>query len=114
MRDYVYIGSTPSAEDCQQVGETYDKWKARLECEVFRNQIRRQLGKEPEGARLKLKTEYHDFGSYIELVCEFDDELPESVDYAFRCESDAPEHWDVQSVIELQPAASITAGYKVS
>lgn len=51
MRDYVYVGSTPSAEDCQQVGKTYDKRKARLECEVFRNQIRRQLGREPAGNR---------------------------------------------------------------
>ena len=113
MRDFVYIGSTPCEEECEQLGENYNRQKARQECRAFINQLRRQFGIEPSGAQLAIKTEQHDFGSYPEVVCYFEDSKPESVDYAFRCESDTPLNWDMQAVIELQPATSITNGYKL-
>lgn len=112
MRDYVYIGSTPCDEPCQQVGTpSYDRVLARKEIRAFINQIRRTLGDEPDGAELRVKTESHDFGSYSEVVCYYDDDKPASVEYAYKCESDAPNNWDLQATIELQPAASITKGY---
>ena len=115
MRDYVYIGSTPSDEPCQQLGmPSYDGIQARKECVVFISQLRRMFGPEPDGARLAVKIERHDFGSYPEVVCWFDDEKPESVDYAFRCEGESPANWDMQAIIEMQPPASITAGYKLT
>ena len=98
MRDYIEIGPTPCDEDCQQVGmASYDGEQARLECECFRDQLRRQFGPEPEGARLRIKSNPHDFGSYLEVVCNFDDEYPESVEYAFKCEGEAWNKWDNES-----------------
>ena len=112
MRDCVYIGSTPCDEPCQQVGmPSYDASLARKECRAFINQLRRMFGKEPEGAELRIRMELHDFGSYPEVVCYYDDEQPKSVDYAYKCESESPANWDLQANIELQPAASITNGY---
>ena len=114
MRDFVYIGSTPADEPCQQVGmPSYDASLARKECRVFINQLRRMFGNEPEGAELRIKTESHDFGSYPEVVCYYDDEQPASVEYAFNCESNSPTNWDLAATVELQPAASITSGYKI-
>jgi hypothetical protein len=114
MRDFVYIGSTPCDEPCEQVGSSYNGEKARKECRAFINQLLRMFGPEPEGAELKIKLERHDFGSYPEVVCYFDDEKQESVDYAFKCEGESPANWDLQAVIELQPSESITAGYKLT
>lgn len=114
MRDCIYIGSTPCDEPCQQVGmPSYDAKLARKECYAFIGQLRRLLGKEPDGAELRIKTESHDFGSYPEVVCYYDNDKPASVEYAFAAESNSPLNWDLQAIIELQPAASITSGYKL-
>jgi hypothetical protein len=110
MRDYIEIGSTPCEESCQQVGTaSYNATMARKECHAFRDQIRRTLGFEPDGAELRIKGFAHDFGTYHEVVCYYDDEKPESVEYAFRCESDAPINWDEQAKIVLvTPAEAIS------
>lgn len=101
--DYIEIGCTPSEEDCEQVGmEGYSPIRAKIECRAFLNQIVRVLGKPPEGARLIIKSNPHDFGSYHEVVCCYESERNEegdwdktpSFEYALRCESECPEYWD--------------------
>jgi hypothetical protein len=94
MREYVNIGSSPVEEDCAQVGDPDYPTRAREECRRFIELIRMRLGPEPEGARLVIKAFPHDFGTYHEVVCWYDDEMPKSVDYAFKCESDAPSRWE--------------------
>lgn len=101
MRDYLEIGSTPAGEDCVQVGSPEYASRYRKECQAFINQLRRQLGPEPEGAVLCVKGFPHDFGTYHEVVCRYDDRYPESVQYAFDCESKAPEYWDHAAKVEL-------------
>ena len=49
---------------------------------------------EPEGARLAVKSFLHDFGDYLEVVCYFDENLPDSVTYAMHCEDNLPATWD--------------------
>jgi len=100
-RDYLNIGPTPASEECQQLGPNYNNRKARAEMAAFINQIRRELGPEPEGARLAVKSFPHDYGTYSEVVCWFDDTLPDSVDYAFKCEGDIRDTWDDKAIIEL-------------
>jgi hypothetical protein len=98
MRDYIEIGCVPADEDCEQVGmPTYDGRRARLECETFRDQLRRQFGDEPEGATLRVKSNPHDFGNYLEVACYFDTDSEEAVAYAFKCEGEAWTEWDVAS-----------------
>lgn len=95
-RDYIDIGSSPAEEDCASVGEEDYTRKARTECARFIELIRKTLGPEPEGAHLAVKSNPHDFGSYLEVVCYFQDDDEEARKYAFRCESDAPATWDAQ------------------
>ena len=96
MRDYIYIGSAPADEPCVQVDPNVDYLPAmRAECARYRDLIRQALGPEPEGARLSIRAEDHDFGTYLVVVCAFDDDLPESVEYAYRAESDAPATWNI-------------------
>ena len=93
MRDYVDIGPSPSAEPCVSVGELNYTERAREECRRFIVAIRETIGPEPAGARLAIKSNPHDFGSYLEVVCYYDTDDADAEEYAFKCESDAPEHW---------------------
>lgn len=93
MKDYVEIGASPSDEECAQIGEDNYYSKAKEECTRYIALLRKQFGKEPQGAKLAIKSFAHDFGSYMEVVCYFDKAFPDSVEYAFRCEGEAPETW---------------------
>jgi hypothetical protein len=95
-REYIDIGATPANENCEQLGPNYDATRARLECNTFIGQIRREFGPEPGTARLSVKSNPHDFGSYLEVVCYYNDTDETGMDYAFKCESSAPD-WDAES-----------------
>jgi hypothetical protein len=100
MRDYIEIGPSPADEDCEQVGPNCDYGRMKKECRALINQLRRMHGDEPEGASLRVKGNPHDFGTYYEVACYFDSELPQSVEYALKCE-DLPETWDDEARKEL-------------
>jgi len=93
MKDYVSIGSAPAEEPCAQVGEPDYPEKSREECRRFIALIRKALGPEKGSARLAVKSFPHDFGTYREVVCYFDDEDEKGADYAFKCESESPGTW---------------------
>lgn len=99
--DYLSIGATPCGEDCAQVGSNNYSARVKRECAAFINQLRRQFGPEPEFASLRIKAFSHDFGTYYEVVCYFNDEDSKSVDYAFDIENNSPELWDEQAREEL-------------
>lgn len=103
MRDYLTIGSSPYDEPCIQVTDraTYSELQTQ-ECYAFVNQLRREFGEEPEGARLAVKRFPHDFGAYREVVCWFDSEFSESVEYAYKLEGEAPAKWDSEAIDELK------------
>ncbi len=95
MGDYMEIASAPSDEPCVQVnpqGDYHDAMKA--ECRRFIELIRKKLGQEPPGAHLAIKSCPHDFGTYYEVVCWYDDDNQDAVNYAYLCESDAPRTWN--------------------
>ncbi len=100
--DYIEIGPVPSDESCEQVGTSdYDLMRARAECRAFIGQIRRDLGVEPEGAKLIIRSNPHDFGTYYEVAVRFSEDSEDAVNYAFRVESDAPVTWDAEARKEL-------------
>jgi len=94
MRDYISIGSSPIDESCQQVGSEDYTRKAKIECRHYMDALRKKLGPEPEGARLYIKGNPHDFGTYYEVNCEFDDGNEEATAYAFKCEGEGPTTWE--------------------
>ena len=100
--DYLSIGSSPTGEECAQVGSETYREKMRIETAVFVNQLRRVLGEEPQGARLKVKSFPHDFGTYHEVCVVYDENNEEATNYAFKCESETPEFWDEQALAELK------------
>ena len=95
IRDSLYIGESPWDESCAQVGSDMYRVNAGKECRRFIEQIRNHYGLEPEGARLYIKSNPHDFGSYLSVECEFiwdpsemDEEWTPSQKYAFAIEGD--------------------------
>ena len=95
MREYIELGSSPCDEECAQVGQADYETAARIrECLRFIDAIRAKLGPEPPGARLVVKGFSHDYGTYYEVVCWYDPKIDESVEYAFRCESESPKTWE--------------------
>ena len=106
MRDYISIGSAPSDESCVQVNREGDYHDAmRAECRRFLELIRKKLGEEPPGARLAVKSNPHDFGTYYDVVCYFDDEDEEARKYAYRCEAQSPGTWDDDHLTPEEQAA---------
>lgn len=93
MREYLDIGPAPCEEDCAQVGSDHYYKRARSECYRFIAAIRATVGPEPEGASLVVKLVPHAFGSYFDVVVQFDDENETACAYAYRVKDQAPVTW---------------------
>lgn len=85
--DSIMIGATPYEEDCAQVGSDNYHTRARAECNRYIECLRKVYGNEPVGARLYIKSNPHDFGSYLEVECKYDENNEEAIAYAFRVEN---------------------------
>ena len=94
MKDGIDLGPVPPFEDCVQPGEPDYYVRSRAECRRYIELLRKKLGPEPTGARLHIKGNLHDFGTYYEVHCSFDTGDDAAVEYAFRCESDGPLTWE--------------------
>lgn len=101
----IEIGPAPCDEDCAAIGKDED-FAARnvAECRAFIHQLRREFGDEPEGARLVIRNNPHDFGTYREVACKFEDDNEEAAAYAYKCESDSSTFWDDEACLELAAA----------
>ena len=85
--DSIMIGATPYEEDCAQVGDPDYRAKVRAECNRYIQCLRTVYGNEPPGARLYIKSNPHDFGTYYEVECQYDDTKVEATEYAFKVEA---------------------------
>ena len=102
MNDHIDVGATPPMEDCAQVGTADYFERAGRECRAYIGLLRRALGPEPTGATLAIKSNPHDFGTYLSVACYYDVSNEGALNYAFRCESGGPEKWDAIARRELK------------
>lgn len=102
--DSIEIGTTPSEEDCAQVGsKDYDYYElVKMELESFHRQLLRAFPNTPDGIRFKKQSNPHDFGTYYDLVIRFNSDSEEAVNYAFNIENNTPKQWDDQARSELE------------
>ncbi|MFO0812101.1 MAG: hypothetical protein U0796_02715 [Gemmatales bacterium] len=100
MRDCLDIGPAPAEETCVSVGEQDYARKAKIECQQFIEAIKKSCGEPPLGADLRVKSNPHDFGNYYSVACYFDEQYPESVEYAYKCEAHAPTTWEA---VDMHP-----------
>lgn len=101
MRDCIHYASSPLAENCAQLGSPDYHERARKECNALIRQLRRVFGKEPPGARLAVKANAHDFGTYYDVVCYFEADDPAAEKYAFDIDANLPEEWDERAKLDL-------------
>jgi hypothetical protein len=107
MTTTIEVGGAPCNEECAQVGAEGFSERNRAECRAYINLIRRAFGNEPDGATLIIKSNAHDFGNYREVAVRLDDDASdEAIQYADRCESDAPAEWDDEALAELAEATT--------
>src|SRR5262245_53462539 len=109
MYDSIDLGPVPADEACRQLGRNYNPQLARQEFRAYINQLRRHFGEEPPGAMLRISSNSHDFGSYLEVICRYHDNVPAAVDYAFACEANSPTCWDDAARAELGREVSADA-----
>jgi S-adenosylmethionine:diacylglycerol 3-amino-3-carboxypropyl transferase len=103
MRDYIYIGCSPAEEKCVQVNDQHDYMpQMRKEVNVYKRQLERQFPKPDDVyGYLAVKTEHHDFGSYLEVVAYYDTDSQESFRWALNIEGNSPANWDDKARQEL-------------
>lgn len=107
MRDYhFFMCTTPHGEHCAQVGSPDYQENARAEADAFINQLQRVYGEEPSGAYFKVVECTHDFGIYLDIRFNFDDEIQAHLAYLEQIE-DGIEHWD-----EIAKQRLAQAGYR--
>jgi hypothetical protein len=105
MREHIDVDCAPYLEDCAQLGQADYSERARRECRAYIAQLRRTVGQEPPGASLAIRTNPHDFGDYLSVVCQYDPAVEAAVEYAFNCESHAPAEWDEAARAELNSSS---------
>lgn len=107
MREYLTLGPVPCDEPCQQV--PYEQpGLAKIECRVYIHQLKRSHGEPPEGAELRIMSNRHDFGTYLEVVVWYDVNDPAAWHYAATLENELPLRWDDAARLEL---ANLSASY---
>jgi hypothetical protein len=102
--DYLEIGPVPYDEECAQVGTDGYLSRARIECAVFLHQLERAFPNPPGCTYFRIKSNPHDFGSYLEVHVIFDEEDETSREYAFNVEGNTPVNWDEIAKKELMVA----------
>ena len=106
MRDYLDLSPTPVNEPCAMVESTGEYLpRMRAECKAFAHQLERAFPQAIEaGCSFRVKSNPHEFGSYLEVQVRFDDEDEAQTEWAFMIENDLPEAWDDQARAELAEA----------
>lgn len=89
------LGTVPAAEEAAvPTGESDYAGRAYWQCLRFIDLLRRTLGSEPEGAKLRVRRSGQDRDLYLEVVVEYEDENSAARAYAIRCDRQAPTRWD--------------------
>lgn len=101
--EYLNIGSSPSEENCVQVGSENYRDMSRLECRLFKEQLQEQF---PDGD-FRIKSFPHDFGTYHEVVAYYtaEDEDDPRMQAAFAAEDDAWPKWTPERKAQLPAPA---------
>ncbi len=94
MKDhFFFMCTTPHGEACAQLGSERYHENARIEAEIFIDQLQRTYGLEPDGSYYKIAECNHDFGVYLDVKFCFDDAVESHVEHMMRIQ-ESVEHWD--------------------
>ena len=115
MRDYIEIGPTPSDENCAQVGDIYYGIRSKIETTAYLNQLNRMFPEVLNSSTLRfsIKTFQHDFGSYKEVVINYDSDDEEEYEIAIsKIDKNIPSNWDEEALDEIKNQTTIVEGIR--
>lgn len=105
------VGSSPSAEECAQLGQEGYYEQAQKECTAYKNQLLRILNAHlndndrrsmpASSFRLRTKGFAHDFGTYYEVVAVYGSGDAVASRIANTLQMLLPEEWDDEARREL-------------
>ena len=88
LTEQIEIGGNPNGEECVPVSNKVLYAQAqRAECRAYIRALRKKFGPEPHGAMFKITSNPHDFGTYYEVACLFDESDERATEYAYNSES---------------------------
>jgi hypothetical protein len=90
----IALGPTPVGESAARPGDSGYAEIAFLQCRQYIALLRRAIGPEPVGARLRVRRSPEDIDPYLDVTVEYDDENPVARAYAIRCDREAPTRWE--------------------
>jgi hypothetical protein len=88
------LGPVPAGEAPASVGESGYAERSFSQCQRFIDLLRRTIGPEPAGAKLRVRRSGQELDRYLEVVVEYDGENRGARAYAIRCDREAPTRWD--------------------
>ena len=108
MKQALDLSTTPCDETCSQMGDDNYHQQSRKECRVFVKQLWRTIEARfgsrddyPDSFGIVVKSNPHDFGSYLSVEAKFDTDNERSVELAFWLEENIPSEWDEEAKKEL-------------
>tara|TARA_Y100001949_G_scaffold166207_1_gene162639 strand:+ start:89 stop:541 length:453 start_codon:yes stop_codon:yes gene_type:complete len=123
MLDSLYIGSTaPYDEKCVLIGQPAFDVRAKLEGQLFIDQIHGYYGKPPGSGELYIKSNNHDMGVYYSLEYRYDQSDRDALNYGIMVENDnkrALGRWDAlrkplgKAILEMKELSDLE-GYRRS
>jgi hypothetical protein len=101
MRESLELGPTPCDEACVQVGTDDYFAKARPECRRYIDLLTKKFGKPPGEAYFYVKSNPHDFGSYLEVAIKFNINSREEMAFAYHVENNLPAKWSDDAEVPM-------------
>lgn len=102
MKDFFDLDTVPCGEPCAAVGQPDYSTRARLEARAFIAQLERAF---PDavaaGVYFRIKSNPHDFGSYLSVQVVFNDDDEAQTEWAYTIEGELPMFWDDDARNEL-------------
>lgn len=100
-RHVLDIGPSPHGEKCAQFGTPDFSERNKIECEAFRNQLRRQFPEQCELISLSIVRNPYEDDAYHEVCAVFWGDDDEAKEAACFLQDNAPEFWDEEAKNEL-------------
>lgn len=100
--NYITLSSCPMEEECAQMGADFYLQDSTAELTAYVAQLKRQFPQaQDQGVSFVVKNFVHDFGTYTEVVAEFDETDEVAVNCAYGIENSMPANWDVDALSEI-------------
>ncbi len=93
MKSYLDLAPVPLNIECEQLGPQYNPEKARAECNRMRDLLLKKFPP-PGNAVIVIRSNSHDFGSYLSVEAKFEEDSEEEVNWAYNLENSIPLTWE--------------------